>query len=303
MILLFSSVGLWRQQLRPDARVHGIIQEGGTAANIIPDRTRAWFMLRSPDQAYYEEMKARFRALADGAALATGTTGRGDVLRRGDDDEARTGRSRRAGSRTRRPTGSRTRARTRTPAAPTWATSAGSARRSTRSSRSATRASPGHSIAFRDAAATPRADEVTLLAATLVAQVAVRAVRRPGARRGRLGASSAAEAEGRARRRTALIGRGASIRAGAPRWTSDANRRRPSETATAMPAGPRAGRAAAAEDLVAERPDDAHAPGSRRRRPHADPDAPTSPRPTAGTASTRPSATSSCRPTSARRRS
>ena len=51
MILLFSSVGLWRQQLPTDARVHGIIQEGGTAANIIPDRTRAWFMLRSPDQA------------------------------------------------------------------------------------------------------------------------------------------------------------------------------------------------------------------------------------------------------------
>ena len=35
----------------PDARVHGIIQEGGTAANIIPDRTRAWFMVRSADQA------------------------------------------------------------------------------------------------------------------------------------------------------------------------------------------------------------------------------------------------------------
>jgi hypothetical protein len=32
---------------------------------------------------------------------------------------------------------------------------------------------PGHSIAFRDAAATPRADETTLLAATLVAQTAV----------------------------------------------------------------------------------------------------------------------------------
>ena len=48
MILLFSSVGLWRQQLHPDARVHGIIQEGGTAANIIPERTKAWFMLRSP---------------------------------------------------------------------------------------------------------------------------------------------------------------------------------------------------------------------------------------------------------------
>ena len=50
--------GLWRQQLPPHCRVHGIIQEGGTAANIIPDRTRAWFMIRSADQAYYEVMKA-----------------------------------------------------------------------------------------------------------------------------------------------------------------------------------------------------------------------------------------------------
>src|SRR4029079_8171990 len=74
MIQLFASVGLWRQQLRPDARVHGIIQEGGTAANIIPDRTRAWFMLRSTDQDYYEVMKARFSALAEAAALATATT-------------------------------------------------------------------------------------------------------------------------------------------------------------------------------------------------------------------------------------
>jgi aminobenzoyl-glutamate utilization protein B len=32
---------------------------------------------------------------------------------------------------------------------------------------------PGHSILFRDAAAMPRADETTLLAATLVAQTAV----------------------------------------------------------------------------------------------------------------------------------
>ncbi|MEO5939768.1 MAG: amidohydrolase, partial [Candidatus Limnocylindrales bacterium] len=74
MVLLFSSVGLWRQQLRPEARIHGIIQEGGTAANIIPDRTRAWFMLRSPDEADYERMKDGFRGLVDGAALATGTT-------------------------------------------------------------------------------------------------------------------------------------------------------------------------------------------------------------------------------------
>ena len=58
MVLLFSSVGLWRQQLLPTARVHGIIQEGGTAANIIPERTRAWFMLRATERRYYETMKA-----------------------------------------------------------------------------------------------------------------------------------------------------------------------------------------------------------------------------------------------------
>ena len=57
LILLFTSVGLWRQQLRPTARVHGIVREGGTAANIIPDRASAWFMIRSDDEAYYETMR------------------------------------------------------------------------------------------------------------------------------------------------------------------------------------------------------------------------------------------------------
>ena len=83
MIALFVSVGLWRQQLPPHCRVHGIIQEGGTAANIIPDRTRAWFMIRSADQPYYEVMKSRFRQLCEAAALAAGVYGRGRVLGRG----------------------------------------------------------------------------------------------------------------------------------------------------------------------------------------------------------------------------
>ena len=74
MIALFVSVGLWRQQLPPHCRVHGIIQDGGTAANIIPDRTRAWFMIRSADQPYYEVMRARFRQLCEAAALASDVT-------------------------------------------------------------------------------------------------------------------------------------------------------------------------------------------------------------------------------------
>ncbi len=75
MILLFSSVGLWRQQLRPDARVHGVITEGGTAANIIPDRTRSpgsWSA--RADEAEYERMRARFEELCRAAALAAECT-------------------------------------------------------------------------------------------------------------------------------------------------------------------------------------------------------------------------------------
>ena len=70
LILLFQSVGLWRQQLRPTARVHGIVLEGGTAANIIPDRAVARFMVGSDQQDDFERMKQRFEQIAQGAALA-----------------------------------------------------------------------------------------------------------------------------------------------------------------------------------------------------------------------------------------
>ena len=151
MILLFSSVGLWRQQLRPDARVHGIIQEGGTAANIIPDRTQAWFMLRSAGPGLLRGDEGALPRAARGRRARDRDDGRGDVLGRRDDDapepDARGPLGRERG-RLRR---SSTRAPTRTPAAPTWATSAGSARRSTPSSRSATRARR----ATRSCSATP----------------------------------------------------------------------------------------------------------------------------------------------------
>ena len=172
MIGLFSSVGLWRQQLRPTARVHGIITEGGTAANIIPDRTSAWFMLRSDDRDYYEEMKAQFGRMADAAALATGTTveltfsGGATTMRNnaplverfranmaaygiedmGDDPNA----------------GSTDMANV-SWVVPTIHPDLAICDEGV----------PGHSIAFRDAAVSPRADETTLLAATLVAQTAV----------------------------------------------------------------------------------------------------------------------------------
>jgi len=172
MIQLFTSVGLWRQQLRSTARVHGIITEGGTAANIIPDRTAAWFMIRADDQAYYDEMKTQFTKMAEAAALATGTTA--DVTYSG-------------GATTMRNNGplvERFRANMAAYGIDDMGDdpNAGSTDMANVSWVVPTihpdlaiceEGVAGHSIAFRDAAVTPRADETTLLAATLIAQTAI----------------------------------------------------------------------------------------------------------------------------------
>ena len=47
MIVMFSSIGVLRQQLRDDARVHGIITHGGDASNIIPKYTSARLGVRA----------------------------------------------------------------------------------------------------------------------------------------------------------------------------------------------------------------------------------------------------------------
>jgi amidohydrolase len=171
MIMLFNSVGLWRQQLHPDNRVHGIIQEGGTAANIIPDRTKAWFMLRSPEAAEYERMKARFQEMAAAAAAATGTTvelefsGGATAMKQNRGLEARWVANAAAYGivdQGKDPFSGSTDMANVSWVCPTIHPDLAIADEGT----------PGHSILFRDAAATPRADDTTLLAATLVAQTA-----------------------------------------------------------------------------------------------------------------------------------
>lgn len=172
LILLFTSVGLWRQQLHPTARVHGIIREGGTAANIIPERTSAWFMLRATHQAEYDQMRTRFTAMAEAAAAATGTTvsitySGGATTMRNNAVLAE---------------------RFRANMAPYGIVdmgddpNAGSTDMGNVSWVCPTihpdlaicdEGVAGHSIAFRDASATPRADDTTMLAATLVAHTAV----------------------------------------------------------------------------------------------------------------------------------
>jgi amidohydrolase len=72
VIQLFVALDAMRQQLRPDARVHGIIVKGGEQPNIIPEYTRADFYLRALDREYCNELLRRFQAAAEGASTATG---------------------------------------------------------------------------------------------------------------------------------------------------------------------------------------------------------------------------------------
>jgi metal-dependent amidase/aminoacylase/carboxypeptidase family protein len=72
VIGLVNALAAMRQQLRPDARVHGIITVGGQQPNIIPEYTAAEFYLRSLSKDYLQEVQRRFEAAAQGAATATG---------------------------------------------------------------------------------------------------------------------------------------------------------------------------------------------------------------------------------------
>ncbi len=68
------ALGLLRQQLPPGDQVHGVITEGGSAANIIPSRTVARYMARSLTAESLAVLRDRVNACFDAGALATGTT-------------------------------------------------------------------------------------------------------------------------------------------------------------------------------------------------------------------------------------
>ncbi|HWC02399.1 MAG TPA: M20 family metallopeptidase [Methylomirabilota bacterium] len=73
-IQTFNAVSMLRQQVRPDCRIHGIIENGGAAANIIPEYAKATFYVRAPRIDTMWELHRRVLACAEGAARATGAS-------------------------------------------------------------------------------------------------------------------------------------------------------------------------------------------------------------------------------------
>ncbi len=73
VIHLFVNIDSVRASIRPEARIQGIITEGGAAPNVVPDRTSADFYVRYPDEVYLAQVRQFTDNAARAAALATGT--------------------------------------------------------------------------------------------------------------------------------------------------------------------------------------------------------------------------------------
>jgi amidohydrolase len=72
MILAFTSINSLRQHIRSEARIHGIITDGGEAPNIVPTHSAAVFLVRAPDNEYLAELKDKVLNCFTGASVASG---------------------------------------------------------------------------------------------------------------------------------------------------------------------------------------------------------------------------------------
>jgi amidohydrolase len=73
VIHLFVNIDSVRASIRPEARIQGIIPEGGAAPNVVPDRAVADFYIRYPDEVYLEQVRQFVDDAARAAALSTQT--------------------------------------------------------------------------------------------------------------------------------------------------------------------------------------------------------------------------------------
>ena len=75
LVLVFNAIGLLRQQLPGDVRIHGIVTKGGDAPNIIPDLTEGKFYVRASTVKRMMKVYHQLEEIVKGAALQTGCTG------------------------------------------------------------------------------------------------------------------------------------------------------------------------------------------------------------------------------------
>ena len=72
MLQSFAAINSLRQHIKDKARIHGIITDGGEAANIVPAHSAGNFVVRAEDETYLNELKQKVINCFIGAATASG---------------------------------------------------------------------------------------------------------------------------------------------------------------------------------------------------------------------------------------
>ena len=72
IIQAYNAISALRQHISSDARIHGVITNGGVKPNIVPDYASAIYYVRALDDKYCQELVQKAHNCAKGAALSTG---------------------------------------------------------------------------------------------------------------------------------------------------------------------------------------------------------------------------------------
>ena len=72
LLLAYQAISNLRQHIRSTERIHGIIEQGGAAPNIVPDRTVGQFFVRAANEADLQRLKPRVQACFEAGATGSG---------------------------------------------------------------------------------------------------------------------------------------------------------------------------------------------------------------------------------------
>ncbi|MCX8013952.1 MAG: M20 family metallopeptidase, partial [Rectinema sp.] len=73
VMLMFAGTEYMREHVKSDIRIHGIVTNGGAAANIVPEKASARFYVRGLERPYLNTVVERVYNVARGAAMMTDT--------------------------------------------------------------------------------------------------------------------------------------------------------------------------------------------------------------------------------------
>ena len=72
LLLAYQAISNLRQHIRSTERIHGIVEEGGSAPNIVPDRTVGQFYVRAANEKDLAKLKPRVQACFEAGATGSG---------------------------------------------------------------------------------------------------------------------------------------------------------------------------------------------------------------------------------------